>query len=95
LLVSSEARSAKSEKGRKKGEASSNIQRRKTWKASKLKRAEATLSSEKERERRRHCWPRRLKTLKRRDQADRFDLKTHERKGLGKLGSGHEAGKKP
>jgi hypothetical protein len=41
----------KSEKGRKKGEASSNNQRRKTWKAQKLKRAEATFSSEKERER--------------------------------------------
>jgi hypothetical protein len=39
----------------KKGEASSKIQRRKTWKVQKLMRAEATLSSEEERERRRHC----------------------------------------
>jgi hypothetical protein len=38
----------KSEKGRKKGEAFSNIRRMKTWKAPKLKRAEATLASEKE-----------------------------------------------
>jgi hypothetical protein len=34
--------------GRKKGDASSNIRRKKTWKVQKLKRAEATLSSEKE-----------------------------------------------
>jgi hypothetical protein len=35
----------KGEKGRKKGEASSNIRRKRTWKVRKLKRAEATLSS--------------------------------------------------
>jgi hypothetical protein len=36
---------SKSERGRKKGEASSNIRRKKTWKAQKLTRASAALSS--------------------------------------------------
>jgi hypothetical protein len=35
----------KGAKGRKQGEVSSNIQRKKTWETQKLKRAEATLSS--------------------------------------------------
>jgi len=55
----------KGEEGRKKGEDSSHIPRMNTWKAQKLKRAQATLSSEKEDERRRYCWSHRLNPLKR------------------------------
>jgi hypothetical protein len=62
----------KGAKGKKNGEGSSNIQRKKTWKVQKLKRAVATLPSQEERERRRHGWPRRLNPLERRDQAKRF-----------------------
>jgi len=85
----------KSERGREKGKASSNIQRKQTWKARKLKRAVATLASEKEDESRRRSWPRRLNPLKRRSQAGRFGSKAHERKVLGKPKTGYEAGIKP
>jgi len=85
----------KDERGRKKGEASSNIQRKKTWKVQKLKRAVATLASEKEVEGRRRSWSRRLNPLKRRSQAGRFGLKAHERQALGKPKAGYETGTKP
>jgi hypothetical protein len=38
---------AKSERGRKKGDASSEVRRENTWEAPKLRRAKATLSADK------------------------------------------------